>query len=235
MNNQSTSNTQSQEDERDEMFSESGCCGGGYCGSNKSATEQEERECCGKGACAGDDRENEDSSENSSCCGGACEPGESTAEEKMQEYLDGWRRCQAEFDNYKKSRMNLDRDMAERALGGFASDILPIIDNFESATAHIPEGEKEASWVEGIFYIQKQLLDVLKEYGIEEVLVHVGDEFNPEKHEAVEDRKKEDGNQVQETSEAQSLSNGEEKIIKVLQKGYKKGDRIIRVARVVVG
>ena len=72
-------------------------------------------------------------------------------------------------------------------------------------------------------HIQHQLEKVLEENGVSEILVNVGDEFAPNIMEAV---KQESGDSEQETSE--------NKVKKVLMKGYKINSKVIRVARVVV-
>jgi molecular chaperone GrpE len=91
---------------------------------------------------------------------------------------------------------------------------LPVLDNFEASLAHVPEERKENGWVEGIIHIKRQIEDILKSNGIEEIVVKVGDQFNPEIHEAVA---------------------GEgEKVKKILQKGYRLNGRIIRPTKVEV-
>lgn len=164
-----------------------------------------------------------------------------TTEEQAEEYLDGWKRCQAEFENYKKSKMNLERDMAGRAVEDFAYRLLPVVDNFHMSTDHIPEDQKDGAWVQGIMYIQKQLEQVLQEMGIEEIVVKEGDVFDPSLHEAVggtsDKRKvtsdKEEGENT-EDRRGDNLSSPET-IKKVLMKGYKRGERVVRPARVTVG
>lgn len=194
-----------------------------------------------------------------------------TAEEQAEEYLNGWKRCQAEFENYKKSKMNLERDMAGRAVEDFAYRLLPVVDNFHSSTDHIPEDQKDGSWVQGIMYIQKQLEQVLQEMGIEEIAVAEGDVFDPAIHEAVQgaDRGTQsaehgDGKDIEErrgevlspdagsdkenTEErrcevlspdagnvgAKDFSPKHETIKKVLMRGYRRGERVIRPARVII-
>lgn len=169
---------------------------------------------------------------------------------QMGDALDNWKRAVAEFENYKKSKMNLERDMAGRAVEDFAYRLLPVVDNFHMSTDHIPEDQKDGAWVQGIMYIQKQLEQVLAESGIEEIAVKEGDVFDPNFHEAVETT----DNQRQTTDDAEDGENrrGEseyspesedgrgdglsspETIKKVLMRGYRRGERVLRPARVTV-
>ncbi|MFH0929631.1 MAG: nucleotide exchange factor GrpE [Candidatus Moraniibacteriota bacterium] len=130
--------------------------------------------------------------------------------------LDSWKRCQADFENYKKSQAKHLEEFQKYAKMDVIEQILPVVDNFEASLVHVPEKSKENGWVEGIVYIKRQLEDVLKNNDIKEIEVKVGDKFDPEIHEAVDgDGKK-------------------EKITKVIQKGYKLNGRIVRAARVEV-
>ncbi len=140
---------------------------------------------------------------------------------KKDGYLEGWRRCMADFENYKKRQQENQKSLGEYLKEDSALQILPVIDNFRSATEHIPEEQKEVPWVTGIMYIQKQLEDILKENGVTEMEVKIGDEFNPNLHEAIADN----------TKDEKEFSN---KIARVILKGYKLGEKVIRPARVVV-
>ena len=144
-----------------------------------------------------------------------------------EEYLDGWKRCQADFDNYKK-RQEGDRkkgwDLAQESL---ILQILPVLDNFSSAVKHIPKEAKNDSWVEGIIYIKKQLENILKDSGIEEIDLKPGDKFDENLCEAVE---MEELVKTKEKNESDILY-----VKKVLTKGYRKGDKVIRAAKVIVG
>jgi len=131
-----------------------------------------------------------------------------------EKYLDSWKRCQADFENYKKDEARRQEEFARFMKVNFILQILPVLDNFEASLAHVPEEKKENGWVEGIIHIKRQIEDVLKNNGIEEMVVKVGDKFNPEIHEAV-------------TGEG-------EKVKKILQKGYQLNGKIIRAAKVEV-
>ncbi len=146
-------------------------------------------------------------------------------ERKALENLEGWQRCQADFDNYKKRSADSQKDLIKYATQNIILEILPVIDNFHSSTDHIPEDQKENPWVTGIMYIQKQLENIVTENGVEEIEAKAGDNFDPIYHEAIEDK---------ECVDCKIDHKYKNKIKKVLTKGYKIGDRVIRAARVVV-
>ncbi len=147
------------------------------------------------------------------------------AEKKMDEYLSGWKRCQADFENYKKDQAKMMNEFRKFTSLDTILQILPVLDNFNASLEHIPEKEKNNAWVTGIICIKKQLEDVLKNNGVSEIEVKVGDKFNPEMHEAVQ---QEAGN---EKLEDKKLEN---KIKKIVQKGYEIDGKVIRAVRVIV-
>ena len=160
-------------------------------------------------------------------------------ESKEEEYLLGWRRCMADFENYKKRQVENQKSLGEYVKEDFVLQIIPVIDNFHSATEHIPEEQKNVPWVVGVMYIQKQLEDVLKENGVTEMDVKVGDGFDPNLHEAIANNpayaeasagKQETVRSEQEAEEKEF----ENKIKKVVLKGYRLGEKVIRAARVIV-
>jgi len=176
----------------------------------------------------------------------------------QQEALNGWRRCLADFENYKKRQSESGRELADRAVEGVVSGLLPVLDNLNASLAHVPESHKDDPWVMGMTYIYKQFADALREAGVEEVDVEEGDVFDPEFHEAVESSDKEQvtcdkegteqpkatSPQMRGSGESSSRGGGESvkevdnessKVKKVVQKGYVLKGRVVRAARVVVG
>jgi molecular chaperone GrpE len=145
-------------------------------------------------------------------------------QDKSEEYLNNWKRAVADLENYKKDQAKLMGEFRKFATLDVIFQILPVLDNFNASLEHVPEKEKDNAWVTGITHIKKQLEDVLKNNGVEEIEVKIGDEFDPEMHEAVQD-----------TKEANIDTNKTNKIAKVVQKGYKINNKIIRAAKVTVG
>ncbi len=149
---------------------------------------------------------------------------------KNQEFLEGWKRCQADFENYKKRQEKEKKEMVLFSNLNLIGQLLPVIDNFNASTAHIPEDQKDNAWVTGIMYIQKQLETVLNDFGVTDFEVKVGDKFNPEIHEAVKEKK----DNLEKNKKGEEEKEEKNIIKKVLQKGYKMKDKIIRPARVIV-
>ena len=139
-------------------------------------------------------------------------------ESQLAETTDNLRRALAELDNQRKRFETERAQLAKYALGSFVEDLLPVIDNFYRATSHVPDDQKDAPWITGIQYIQKNLLDVLEQRGVTEIPVKVGDQFDPHLQEAIGTR--EEGE--------------EDRVLEVVNRGYKLQDKIIRAPQVIV-
>lgn len=143
--------------------------------------------------------------------------------ENAEKYLDSWKRCQADFENYKKAQAKMMGEFRKYATLDMILQILPVLDNFNASLDHVPENEKNNAWVTGITCIKKQLADILKNNGVEEIEVKEGDEFSPYIHEAI-------------TNDQETITKEKKNIIKkVVQRGYKIDGKVIRAAKVVVG
>ena len=145
-----------------------------------------------------------------------------TDAELAAEYLDGWKRSQAEFENYKKRQQESQKELGGYLIEKLVLDVIPVLDNFRAATLHVPPEQKESPWVVGIQYIEKQLETVLTDNGMQTIEAAEGETFDPTIHEAVEYDKK------------QAAEPAAHTIAKVVQKGYRLGDKVIRAARVIV-
>ncbi|MBQ0110809.1 MAG: nucleotide exchange factor GrpE, partial [Oscillospiraceae bacterium] len=112
-------------------------------------------------------------------------------------------RTAAEFDNYKRRTLSEKDRIAEFAKSDLLKELLPVIDNAVRATS-AQSGTEEYN--KGIEIIAKQLLSLTDKFGMEE-LAAVGDNFDPNIHEAVME------------TESEELQQGQ--ISTVLQQGYK--------------
>lgn len=139
---------------------------------------------------------------------------------RAEEYLDRWKRAQAEFVNYKKRNEKDREELLRFANSILIAKLLPILDDFERALRTIPDRIHTLTWVEGIFIIHRKLQAVLEQEGVTEIEAEVGREFDPTVHEAV----------VHEESEEYK----EGQIIDILQQGYKLHDRVVRPTLVKV-
>ena len=139
-------------------------------------------------------------------------------QKERQEYLDGWQRARAEMVNLKKQHEEEKKLFTSIGKEKMLLDILPILDNFEAAFSSDSWEKVDQNWRIGIEYIHKQFLEVLKNNGIEE-FGSENDEVDFEKYEVVEEV-------------YSDLEKG--KIVKIVQKGYKIGDKIIRPAKIKI-
>lgn len=143
-------------------------------------------------------------------------------EHEKQEYLDLSQRTRADYANFKKevesNRLN-DRKFATRRI---ISDLLPVLDAYDMAQANKEAWEKvDANWRMGIEYIFGQMKTVLENEGVTQ-FGKVGDTFDPILHETMQ-------------SVPVDNENNNDKVVKVLQNGYKMHDTILRPARVHIG
>lgn len=134
---------------------------------------------------------------------------------ELGELKDIYQRMLAEYANYKR-RTELEKEQ----LGGFVKsetikELLPALDNLERAV-DAPPGDE---YKKGIEMIIRQLVDILKELGLEEISP-AGETFDPEFHHAV---MREDAEDIE-----------PETVTEVYQKGYKMGNRLLRPAMVKV-
>jgi len=140
-------------------------------------------------------------------------------QKKCDEYLSGWQRAQADYQNLVKESAQRQSEFVKFANQGFILELLPILDNFKIAFEQIPDDEKDSAWVVGFGHIKKQLEDLLKRKGVEEIKTK-GKKFDPELHEAVAHEK--------------TASHKSGQIIKQVKPGYKLNNKIIQAAKVVV-
>lgn len=150
---------------------------------------------------------------------------ELTQEEKLQESLllekDKFLRLFAEFENYKKRTSKERVELFKTANQEVLQALLPVMDDFDRAWIEISKSEDE-NLVKGISLIHEKLKNTLASKGLEIVDIKAGDEFNADFAEAI--------TQIPAPNE-----NLKGKIVDVIEKGYKLGERIIRFPKVVIG
>jgi molecular chaperone GrpE len=141
------------------------------------------------------------------------------ARDEAEEYLDGWRRTQAEFSNYRKRQRADGEQVRELANAGLLRNLLPVLDDFERAIATVPDGIRKLSWIQGLLMVKRKLEVVLESEGVEPIEA-TGEKFDPYYHEAVT------------YEEIPGYEEGQ--IIGEVQQGYVLGDRVLRPALVRV-
>jgi molecular chaperone GrpE len=142
---------------------------------------------------------------------------------EMEDFKNMYLRVVADYENLKKDTEKQKQEWIRFANNNLISEILPVLDNFKVAVDHIPEEEKDSSWVVGITYIQNQLKKALEDNGVEEIKTF-GEKFDPELHEAID----------QETSKEELKKYKEGYIVKELRPGYKLHGKVITPAKVIV-
>lgn len=158
---------------------------------------------------------------------GSSEEGESTENEQeqlkaeLEKEKDRFLRLFAEFENYKK-RTNRERiEMFKTAGQEVMVSLLPVLDDFDRAQNEISKA-KDKNLLKGVQLIHNKLKESLKAKGLEAVEVETGDSFDADIHEAI-------------TQIAAPSDKLKGKIVDVVEKGYKLGDKIIRYPKVVTG
>jgi len=142
-------------------------------------------------------------------------------QKEKEEYLAGWQRAKADLINYKKEQEQKISDYYKFANEGLILEILPVLDSFEEALKHNKDdvGGETHQWRKGLIQIYNQLKNILKNQGLEEIKA-IGEKFNPEFHEALEEV---------ESNKPEGI------IVEEIQRGYKLHGRVIRPSKVKVG
>ena len=142
-------------------------------------------------------------------------------EDQVKEEKDKFLRLFAEFENYKRRTAKERIELFSTASEEVMVSLLPILDDFDRASAEI-EKDNDNEIFKGVLLIKNKLFDSLKSKGLALIEVNKGDEFNADDHEAV--------TQIPAPSKKM-----EGKIIDVIEKGYKLGEKVIRYPKVVIG
>lgn len=150
---------------------------------------------------------------------------EVSKEDKLTEELakekDKFLRLFAEFENYKKRTSKERLELFKTANQEVLQAMLPVMDDFDRAMAEVAKSSDEVM-VTGITLIHNKLKDTLFSKGLEQVELKAGDDFNADFAEAI----------TQIPAPAPDLKG---KVVDVIEKGYKLGDKIIRFPKVVIG
>lgn len=154
------------------------------------------------------------------------EPGEESRvaalEDENAQLKDRYMRAVAEMENVRR-RSEKDRlDLSKYALEGMCKDLLPVLDSFEQAVGNDvanEEASNDKSFYSGILMVKKQLLDVLKRHGLEQIDAK-DKPFDPNFHQAIQ--------------RVESTEHKEETVAGEFQKGYVLNGRLIRPAMVSV-
>ncbi|GAA3522101.1 nucleotide exchange factor GrpE [Aquimarina addita] len=139
----------------------------------------------------------------------------------LEKEKDKFLRLFAEFENYKKRTSRERIELFKTASQDVLQSMLPVIDDFDRAMKEIEKSD-DKDLIKGVELIHNKLKETLKSKGLVEVEVNAGDSFNADDHEAI----------TQIPAPSDELKG---KIVDVIEKGYKLGDKVIRFPKVVTG
>jgi molecular chaperone GrpE len=139
----------------------------------------------------------------------------------VQKEKEKFLRLFAEFENYKKRTTKERIELFSTASQELMTSLLPVLDDFDRANHEIIKNSDDEIY-KGVSLIQNKLFDTLKSKGLKIVEVNKGDSFDADDHEAV----------TQIPAPSDDLKG---KIIDVIEKGYKLGEKVIRYPKVIIG
>lgn len=148
-----------------------------------------------------------------------------TEEEQLREDLanekDKFLRLFAEFENFKRRTSKERIDLFKTAGQEIMVSLLPVLDDFDRAIKEMAKSDDKEMF-KGVELIRVKFREILKSKGLEEVDVAPGDIFDADTHDAI----------TQIPAPDKKMKG---KIVDVVERGFKLGERIIRHPKVVVG
>ena len=138
--------------------------------------------------------------------------------EEKQEYLVGWQRCKADSINARKDSALTAERAGNRSRDTLIEDIIPALDSFDMAIGSDAWAKMDPNWRMGMENVRAQLITALSNQGVS-AYAEIGDDFDPILYEAVQE------------VDAEGKPGS---VVKVLRRGYKTSERIIRPAQVAV-
>lgn len=138
--------------------------------------------------------------------------------QQIDQWKDKYLRLMADFDNYRRQIALKQKDWAFQATENIILSLCDVVDNFERASSQLSDSLRAEPVVDGILHIEKQLTTLLEKEGVEKIEA-IDKDFDPSIHEAI----------AHIPSEM-----AEDKVVAVIQNGYKMKGKLIRPARVAV-
>tara|TARA_B100000945_G_C20364208_1_gene588721 strand:- start:48 stop:731 length:684 start_codon:yes stop_codon:yes gene_type:complete len=129
-------------------------------------------------------------------------------------------RLAAEFENYKKRNLIEKKQATYVAKENMLRDLLFFIDNFERGLKLYENSQKDTDFFKGMKSVEKDFQNFLEKNNIEKININAGDDFDPNLHQAIELKKSE--------------KFGSNKILEVIQTGYRLDDKLLRPSMVIV-
>lgn len=141
----------------------------------------------------------------------------SELEKKAEDYLNGWKRAQADSINYKKDEAKRLEEAIKFGNVMLMQDLLAVLDSFDLAIAAL---EKTGPLDRGVYMIKSQLTDALKKHGLERLVVLVGQVFDPALQETV--------------AEIENSGSPPNTVVEEIGAGYILNGKLIRPAKIKV-
>jgi molecular chaperone GrpE len=139
---------------------------------------------------------------------------------EVEELRDRWLRAEAELQNYRR-RAARDLEEGRRAAEeAVLLEMVGVADDLERGLGAMTEADRAAPWAEGVGLVLRRIRDYLRRQGVE-VVDPLGQPFDPDFHEALLG-----------VDAAPGVAAG--RVAEVALKGYRRGGRALRAARVVV-
>ena len=168
-----------------------------------------------------EEKQTEKSTNNQSNNSSEADEAISILEAELHKEKDKFTRLFAEFENYKRRTAKERLELLTSAGQDVILSMLPVLDDFDRALVEISKSEDE-NLLRGVELIHSKFLNTLRSKGLEQIQVATADPFDSDIHEAI----------TQTTAPTEDLRG---KVLDVVEKGYKLGDKIIRYPKVVVG
>ena len=150
---------------------------------------------------------------------------ELSVEEQLQHDLaaekDKFLRLFAEFENYKRRTTKERIELFSTASQDVIKSLLPVVDDFDRALLEMSKS-KATELSKGVELIRNKLISTLEQKGLNVIEITKGDLFNADDHEAI-------------TQIPAPSNDMKGKIIDVIEKGYKLGEKVIRYPKVIIG
>ena len=137
---------------------------------------------------------------------------------QAQEYLKGWQRAKADYVNRERKIEKERESWIKFSNSKLISDFLHLLDSFNQCLKHVPKELKNKEWVQGVIQIKMQFENFLKAQGVEKIKT-VGEPFDHNCHEAVDRIPSKDFQNI---------------VANEVQAGYKIGEHVIRIAKVII-
>jgi len=137
----------------------------------------------------------------------------------LKTYESGWRRALADYQNLQKELVAERQRMAEWSTEEILLELIPLADHFDDALNHGQSQNLSTAFLEGLRHIRRELEELFSRHGITSFGA-LGDQFNSTQYESV-------GTEVGPPAQ-------EGQVAKVAAHGYKRGERVLRPARVVI-